>query len=327
MKRREFIALLGGAAASGWSRASLAQPSKKIARIGFLGATSQANHRHLVDAFRAGLRELGYEEGRDCVIDYRWAEDRYDRLPELAADLVRIGVDVIVTHGTPGTLAAKRATVTIPIVMATSGDAVASGLVAGLSRPGGNVTGLTFFNPELVEKRIELLKELAPRMSSVAALINPENPVNEVITPAIKVAAAALGVEVQQFGVRSPAEFEHAFLTIAQSQIRTIVIYDDAMLIANAKTVADWTAKQRLLSAGFTDFSRAGGLIGYGVSLADMFRRAATFVDKVLKGVKPADQPIERSTKFTFMINLKTAKALGVEFPVALLARADEVIE
>jgi putative ABC transport system substrate-binding protein len=326
MKRRAFITLLGSAAV-GWPLAVRAQPLKRIARIGFLGASSHADYRIRVEAFRAGLRELNYVEGQDCVIEYRWAEEQYDRLSELAADLVRINVDVIVTHGTPGALAAKQATKTIPIVMATSGDAVGSGLVAGLSRPGGNVTGLTFFNPELVAKRIEFLKELVPQMSNVGTLTNPKNPVNEVIAPAIKLAAAALGIDVQQFDARSPEEFERAFSAMAQSRIQAVVVIDDAMLISNANAVADWALKERLPSAGFTDFARAGGLIGYGVDFLDMFRRAATFVDKSLKGVKPADQPIERSTKFTAMVNLRTARALRLEFPASLLARADEVIE
>jgi putative tryptophan/tyrosine transport system substrate-binding protein len=326
MQRREFVSWLAGAAA--WPLPLSAQQSGKVAaRIGFLGASSRARYDTRVEAFRAGLRDLGYVEGRDCLIEYRWAEERYDRLADLAAELVRINVDLIVTHGTPAILAAKRATTAIPIVMATSGDAETSGLVASISRPGGNVTGLTFFNPELVAKRIEFLKEVVPRLTEVGILTNPENPVNNAIAPAIKLAAGALGVELQQFDVQSPNEFESAFSSMAAKRVGALVVIDDAMLISNANRIAEGAANRRLPSGGFTEFAQAGGLIGYGVNFLDMFRRAATFVDKILRGVKPAELPIERSTKFEVVVNLKTAKALGIEMPIALLLRADQVIE
>jgi putative ABC transport system substrate-binding protein len=279
------------------------------------------------EAFRAGLRELGYQEGRDIVIEFRWAEGRYERLPALFAEMVRRNVDVIVTHGTPGILAAKQATATIPIVMATSGDAEASGLVASLARPGGNVTGSTFFNPELAAKRFELLKEILPGLTEAGLLLNPENPINEPTVAAIKPTAQALGLEVHPFGVRGPAELEGAFSAMAAKRVGAVVIIDDAMLIANAPAVARLALQQRLASSGWPDYAVAGGLIGYGVNFPDMFRRAATFVDKILKGAKPTDLPVERASKFETIVNLKTAKALRLDVPTATLLRADAVIE
>jgi putative ABC transport system substrate-binding protein len=328
MNRREFIILLGGAAAaSAWPTAALAQQPTKFARIGFVGANTADGAPQRVEAFRAGLRELGYQEGRDIVIEFGWADGRYERLAALFNELVRRGVDVIVTHGTPGVLAAKQATATIPIVMATSGDAEASGLVASLARPGGNVTGLTFFNPELAAKRFELLKEILPSLTEVGLLLNPANPINEPIVPAIRLTAQALRLELHPFGVREPAEFEGVFVAMAAKRVGAVVVIDDATLIANASAVARFALQQRLPSSGWPDYAVAGGLIGYGVSFPDLFRRAATFVDKILKGVKPADLPVERATKFETIVNLKTAKALGLDVPTAILLRADEVIE
>ena len=328
MKRREFITLLGSAAATkAWPVAAVAQQSTKFARIGFVGANAADSLPQRVEAFRAGLRELGYQEGRDIDIEFRWADGQYERLPALFNELVRRGVDVIVTHGTPGILAAKQATATIPIVMATSGDAEASGLVASLARPGGNVTGLTFFNPELAAKRFELLKEILPSLTEVGLLLNPANPINEPIVPAIKLTAQALRLEVHPFGVRAPADFEGAFVAMAAKRVGAVVVIDDATLIANAPAVARLALQQRLPSSGWPDYAVAGGLIGYGVSFPDLFRRAAKFVDKILKGAKPADLPVERATKFETIVNLKTAKALGLDVPTAILLRADEVIE
>jgi putative ABC transport system substrate-binding protein len=325
MRRREFITLLGGAVA--WPLRLSAQQPPKVARIGFLGAASATGYASHLRGFRQGLADLGYVEGTTVVIEYRWAEGKIARLPELAAELVRSKVDVIVTHGTPGILAAKQATATIPIVMATSGDAEASGLVASLARPGGNVTGLTFFNPELAAKRFELLKETLPGLTEVGLLLNPANPINEPIVPMIKLTAQALGLEVHPFGVRSPAEFEGAFAAMAAKRVGAVVVIDDATLIANAPAVARLALEQRLPSSGWPDYAVAGGVLGYGVKFPDLFRRAATFVDKILKGAKPADLPVERATKFETIVNLKTAKALGLDVPTATLLRADEVIE
>jgi putative ABC transport system substrate-binding protein len=326
MKRRDFIALLGGTVVVR-PLAARAQQPRKVARVGFLGAASATNYANQLSGLRQGLADLGYIEGTTIVIEYRWAEGKIARLPELAVELVRSNVDLIVTHGTPGTLAAKQATATIPIVMATSGDAEASGLVASLARPGGNVTGLTFFNPELAAKRCELLKESLPGLTEVGLLLNPANPINEPIVPMIKLTAQTLGLEVYPFGVRDPAEFEGAFAAMVAKRVGAVVIIDDATLIANAPVVASLALRQRLPSSGWPDYAIAGGVIGYGVNFPDLFRSAATFVDKILKGAKPADLPVERATKFRTTINLKTAKALGLDVPTATLLRADEVIE
>ena len=326
MRRRDFITLLGGAAAA-WPLTARGQQTGKVARIGFLGLASAAGQITRVEALRAGLRDLGYVEGRDIVIEYRWAEGRYERLAELAAELVRLKVDVIVTGGTPGVLAAKQATMTIPIVMATSGDAVTSGLVSSIARPGGNVTGLTFFNPELAAKRLEMLKEVVPSLTDVAVLVNQGNPVNEAIMPTMKLVARPLNLELQEFAARGPGEFAGALSAMAERRVGALVVIDDTMLIVNAKAIADLAVKQRLPSSGFSEYAQAGGLMAYGVNFPDMFRRAATYVDKILKGAKPGDIPIERSTKFESIVNLKTAKAIGVAIPTSLLLRADEVIE
>lgn len=331
MRRRNFISLLGGAAAASsvsWPRVALAQqPSAKVFRIGYLGLTTADSLPNRTEAFRAGLRDLGYQEGRDFVIEYRWADGNYDRLPALLADLIRLKVDVIVTHGTPGVLAAKQATTTIPIVMAVVGDALGLGIVSNLARPGGNVTGLTFFNPELAAKRLELLKETMPDLTDVGLLLNLANPINESILPEMSRFAQPLKLKLHQFDVRAPAEFEGAFAAMAAKRVGAFVVIDDAMMISNAPAVAALALKQRLPSCGWPDFAIDGGLMAYGVDFPDMFRRAATFVDKIRKGAKPGDLPVERSTKFEIIVNLKTAKVLGLTIPYNLLARADQVIE
>jgi putative ABC transport system substrate-binding protein len=326
MKRREFITLLGGAAA--WPLAARAQqPAGKVFRIGFVGLPTADSLPKRPEAFRAGLRDLDYQEGRNVIIEYRWADEHYERLPALFAEMVGLNVDVIVTHGTPGILAAKQATTTIPIVFAAAGDAVASGLVSSLAQPGGNVTGLTYFNPELAAKRLELFKEVMPGLTDVGILSNPANPFNEAIVPAMRVTAQALKLALHQYGVRGPAEFEGAFAAMATRRVGALVVLDDATLIANASAVAKLALQQRLPSSGWPDFAVAGGLMAYGVNFPDMFRRAATFVDKILKGANPPELPVERSTKFETIVNLKTAKALGLEVPPSLLVRADQVIE
>jgi putative tryptophan/tyrosine transport system substrate-binding protein len=327
MQRREFITLVGGTVAM-WPLAARAQqPSAKVFRIGFLGLPTADSLPKRPEALRAGLRDLGYQEGRDFVIEYRWADGNYDRLPALLADLIRLKVDVIVTHGTPGAMAAKKATSTIPIVMAVVGDALGSGLVSSLARPGGNMTGLTFFNPELAAKRLELLKETIPGLTDAGILLNLANPINEPILLQMSRVAQSLKLELHQFDVRAPTEFEGAFAAMAAKRIGALVVIDDAVALSNAPAVAALALKQRLPSCGWTDFAIDGGLMAYGVNFLDMFRRAATFVDKILKGAKPSDLPVERSTKFELVINLKTAKALGIIMPPALLTRADEVIE
>jgi putative tryptophan/tyrosine transport system substrate-binding protein len=324
MKRREFIALLGAAA---WPLAAGAQQATKAYRIGFVGMPSADSLPQRTEAFRAGLRELGYQEGRNIVIEYRWADGQYERLPALFAEMVRLNVDVIVTHGTPAALAAKQVTDRIPIVMAVVGDAEASGLVASLARPGGNVTGLTFFNPELSAKRLELLKETIPGLTDVGVLLNSENPINEPVIPVMARTAEALKLKLHQFGVREPAEFEAAFDEMGAKRIGALVILDDAILIANAPALAQIALRKHLPSSGWPDYAVAGGLLSYGVNFPDMFRRAAAFVDKILKGAKPGDLPVERATKFETIVNLKTARAISIDLPTSILLRADEVIE
>jgi putative ABC transport system substrate-binding protein len=321
--RRQFVSALGGATVA-WPLATLAQEAK-VARLGFLGATSAAGFQ--VEALRAGLRDFGYVEGRNVTIEYRFAEGKYDRLPALADELVRLNVDVIVTHSTPGTQAAKAATSTIPIVMAVAGDALALGLVADLARPGGNVTGSTFFGPELMAKRLELLKELPTSMSRIAVLLTPDNPVNEVVLQAMEATAKPLSMELTKFYVRGPSEFEKTFADIANQRVDAVVINDDTILIVNARALALLAISRHIPSIFHPEFGVAGGLMAYGGNLYDLFRRAGYFVDRILKGAKPGDLPVERPTKFELVINLTTAKSLGLNIPPTLLVRADRVIE
>ena len=323
MKRREFITLLGGAAAA-WPLAARAQ--QRIAKIGYIAMTSASLSAPYSDAFRLGLRNLGYVEGKDFVIEFRFAEGEVGRLPGLATDLVRLNVDVIVTYG-PGVPAAQAATATIPIVMASHSDAVATGLVASLARPGGNVTGSTFFNPELMAKRLELSKELVPSMTQAGVLLMRNNASNGPILQAIEPAAKALNVGLRPFEVGGTSEFESAFTAWGDKQVDAVVIHDTPIFIVNAKLLTALAGKHRLASIGFLEWPASGGLAAYGVNFFDQFRRAAVFVDKIIKGAKPGDIPVEQATKFETIINLKTAKALGLGVPPTLLARADEVIE
>jgi ABC-type uncharacterized transport system substrate-binding protein len=327
MRRRTFITIIGGMAAGMPLSVRAQMPTTKVFRIGFLGLPSADSLPKRTEAFRAGLRDLGYQEGKDLVIEYRWADSHYERLPALLAELINLNVDVIVTHGTPGVMAAKRATSKIPIVIATVGDAVGSGLVASLARPGGNVTGLTFFQPELNAKRLELLKETVPDLADVGVLLNPANQMNEPVLPQVTEVAQSLKVGVHQFNAREPSDFESAFAAMTARRVRALVVVDDAMLIGNAKAVAALALKHGLYSCGFLDYAAAGGLLAYGVDFPNMFRRAATYVDKILRGTKPVDLPVEQSTKFSTILNLSTAKALGLNAPSSLLLRADEVIE
>jgi putative ABC transport system substrate-binding protein len=305
-----------------------AQPSARVPRIGYLGNSSPSLEPDLVEAFRQGLRELGYIEGQTIVIEYRWAEGEYDRFPDLVADLIRLKVDVIVTAGTPGTLAAKQATKTIPIVMAVAGDAVGAGLVASLARPGGNVTGLTTIVQDLEGKRLELLKEVVPGLSRVGVLWNPVNPVNPIIFKQTQIAAQTLGLTVQTLDVRGVEEFEDAFAILARERPDALIMITDRFLLTHRKRIVEFMAQHRLPTMyPYRELVVEGGLLSYAPSYTDSFRRAATFVDKILKGTKPADLPIQQPTKFELVINLKTAKALGLTIPPSLLARADEVIE
>ena len=324
--RRAFLIALGTYALAA-PLASFAQQQPKVTRIGFLGPESASRYASRMEALRAGLRDLGYVEGKNLIIEFRWAEGKYDRLPDLASELVRSKVDVIVTGGTPGVLAAKRATTTIPIVMAASGDAIAHGLVVSLARPGGNITGSTFFSPELSAKRLELLKETMRRITQVAVLLNPDNTAIGPDFQAMQIAAKSMKMELQPFEARGPNEFDSAFSAMAKRRVDAVAIHQDPMLTANARAIANLAAKLRLPSIGGTEFAEAGGLIGYGANLPDLYRRAATYVDKILKGAKPAELPVEQPIKFELVINMKTANALGIKIPNSILLRATKVIE
>jgi len=304
-----------------------AQQAANVARIGFLGATSPSGWASRVEAFRLGLRDLGYVEGKNVTIEFRWADEHYDRLPSLAAELLRLKVDLLVTYGTPASLAAKHATTTIPIVMVHSGDAVVAGIVASLARPGANLTGSTYFLPQLMAKRLELLKDAVPRISQVAILVKPDNPFFAPAIRALEVAAKALKIRLQQFEARDPNEFEAAFSAMSKRRVDAVVILEDAVFVTHVKTIAELAAKHRLPAAGFQELAVAGGLIGYGVDFLQMYRHAAVFVDKILRGTKPADIPVEQASKFDLLINLKTARALSLTIPPPLLVRADQVIE
>jgi ABC-type uncharacterized transport system substrate-binding protein len=323
MKRREFITLLGGAAA--WPLAARAQQSK-VARIGFLGLDSVSSHAARLAALRAGLRDRGWLEGTNLLIEYRWAEGDYKRLRGLADELVQLEVDVLVTHASAGALAAKSATSTIPIVLTAVGDIVALGLVSSLSLPGGNITGLSIFTPELTAKRLELLKEAVPSLTKAALLLNPDNPLNRLVLQEIEPMTKALNIALQTFEAR-PSDFGQVFAAMIDQRAAALVLYEDTMMNANSNALAVLAAVNRLPSCGFPEFVRAGGLIGYGINLPEMDYRAAAFVDKILKGAKPGELPVERSTKFNVIINLQTARALGITMPPTLLIRADEVIE
>jgi putative tryptophan/tyrosine transport system substrate-binding protein len=324
MKRREFITLLGGAAA--WPLAARAQQAGKVPRIGFLGLAFPSTFASRLEGFRLGLRDFGYVEGTNITIEYRWAEGRYERLPELAAELVRSNVELIVTHGTPGSLAAKRATTTIPIVMASIGDPVASGIVASVARPGGNITGQSFFNAELRAKRVELLKEVMPRLTQVAVILNADNPATGPEFQAMETTAQSLNIKLQPFRLRGPSELVSAFESMEQAHVEAVETGDDPLSVGNVGAIVALAARGRLLSIGPEEVARAGGIMGYGADVVAIFRHAAFFVDKILKGTKPADLPIERASKFQFVLNLKAAKALGLDVPTATLLRADEVI-
>ena len=305
-----------------------AQQAGKVARIGVLAQGSSTDAPHIGEAFRQGLRDLGYVEGQNIVIEYRWAEGRAERLPDLAVELVNLKVDVIVAGGTPAPLAAKHATRTIPIVMGGAGDPVGTGLVASLARPGGNVTGLSTLTPELGRKRLQLLKEVVPGVSRVAVLWNAANPYAVLNMRETEAAARTLGVQVQSLEVRGPDDFESALPAAIRGRAGALIVVDDPLTLTYRVRIVDFAARNRLPAMyGFREYAEAGGLMAFGASLADLGRRAATYVDKILKGAKPADLPVEQPTKFELVINLKTAKALGLTIPQSVLLRADQIIE
>jgi ABC-type uncharacterized transport system substrate-binding protein len=299
----------------------------KVVRIVFLGPTSAASNAGRMEALRDGLCDLGYLEGKNLVIESRWAEGKFDQLPDLAAELVRLNVDLILTAGTPGIRAAKNATTTIPVVMVSSGDPVAFGFVVSLARPGGNVTGSSNFAPELSAKRVELLKETLPRTQRLGVLFSPANSVNDRNLPAMEQTAKLLNIGLQRFEVRRAEELKNAFSAITKQRIDAVALPEDDFLSANQTQVVEHVAKQRLPSIGRAEFAEVGGLIGYAVNFVDLYRRAAIFVDKIVKGAKPSDMPVEQPKKFDFIINLKAAKQIGLTIPPNVLARADRVIK
>ena len=310
--------------------AAEAQQVAKVPRIGYL-VGSLAGDPHRTEAFRQGLRDLGYVEGGNVVIEYRDAEGKLERLPALAAELVALKVDVIVTSGTLAALAAKQATRTLPIVFSPAGDPVTSGLVTSLARPGGNITGLSALNPELVGKRLELLKQAVPGVSRVAVLWQPgafgERAEKDMLKGA-EVAARALGVQPQFVEARGPADFDRAFSDMTKTRAGALTVLGSNMFVSERRRLVDLAAKNRLPAVyAVREFVDAGGLMAYGPNLADLYRRAATYVDKILKGAKPGDLPVEQPTKYELVINLKAAKALGLKIPQSVLERADHVVE
>jgi ABC-type uncharacterized transport system substrate-binding protein len=319
----------------GFTLASLgttaAQPSEKGPRVGYLNPSSPSDpvSQRRLEAFRQGLRDLGYVEGQNIAIEPRWAEGQYDRYPALAADLVRLKVDVIVAQGGAATQAVQQATRTIPIVMSIVLDPVGSGLVPSLARPGGNVTGTSFMGPDLVGKQLQLLKEVVPKVSRVALLRNPANPASAPGLREAEAAARALGVRLQTLEARNPQEIDSAFAAMTRERAGALLIFPDPIFGNQRRQIAELAAKRRLpaIYGGTPEYAEAGGLMVYSPNILDLTRRAATYVDKILRGAKPADLPVEQPTNFELVINLKTAKALGLTIPQSLLQRADQVIQ
>ena len=325
MKRRDFITLVSGAMV--FPRLARAQTSSRTARIGFLGVTVASNWASRFDALRGGLRALGYEQGQNIIIEDLWAEEHYDRLPILAAELVRRRVDIILTYGTPGTLAAKRATREIPIVFVYAGDAEGAGLVSNLSRPEANVTGNTYFLPELMAKRLELLKDTIPHIRRVAVLVKADNPLFNSTLPVIGRAADTLKIELREFDARGPSDFEPAIAAMVKDRVEGILVQEDAVYLANLNQIIDLATKRSLPIASSGEFGAAGALISYGADFHEMCRQAASLVEKILRGAKPSDLPVDRATKFETLLNMRAAKILGLSIPPLALLRADRVLE
>jgi putative tryptophan/tyrosine transport system substrate-binding protein len=330
IRRRDFITLLGVAVAGPsnlWPLPLAAQQSGRVPRIGFLAPGGVLQPRD--EAFRQRLQELGYVEGKNIVIEYRLAEGKFDRLPALAEELVRLEVDVIVTVVTQASLAAKHATKAIPIVITAVSDPLGTGLVANLARPGANVTGTSAMSSDVVGKSLELLKEAVPTVSRVAVIWNPDNAIFQAqMLRETQVAAGRMGVELRTHAVRGVDELEPAFAALTSAQAGSLLVLPDPSYTPHAARIAELASASRLPAMyGIREYAVAGGLMSYGTNFAALFRRAADYVDKILKGAKPADLPVEQPTKFEFVINLKTANALRLEIPPTLLARADEVIE
>ena len=332
MNRRAFLI----AVASPILAAPLAaegQQTTKVSRVGYLSSLSRADPTYatLRTALLQGLREHGYVEGRTITIEWRFAEGSQSRLPTLAAELVRLRVDLLFAEATPAALAAKRATITIPIVFSPIADPIGSGLVATLARPGGNITGLTFMASELGGKRLELLKETVPGMTRVGVLLHPGNPSEATLNSMLaetEAAARASGVQLQRLQAQGPNDLDRAFAAMSRERVEGLILLPSAMFSSERRRIADLAARKRLPTMFFfREFVEAGGLVSYGPSFMELWQRAATYVDKILKGAKPGDLPVEQPTKFELVINLKTAKALGLTIPQSLLIRADQLIE
>jgi putative tryptophan/tyrosine transport system substrate-binding protein len=324
MRRRELLSLLAGAAAA-WPLAARAQQAARLPRLGvLLLSTPQADPQ--METARRALRDLGYVEGQNLAIEYRYAEGRPERLPDLAADLVRTRPDVMFALGGDVTPAAVKATQTIPIVFTSSADPVRLGFVASLARPGGNATGVTFLLDELASKRLEILKQAAPRVSRVGFLWNPDHVDNEL--PEAERAAASLGVELKPLTVRGPADFDGAFMAATQARIDALYVVSSRLTLQNLGRIVNFVAENRLpLAGGFGAWAKQHGLLSYGPNVEDMTRRAVAYIDRILKGTKPADLPVQQPTRFELVINLRTARALGLDVPLQLQQLADEIIE
>jgi putative ABC transport system substrate-binding protein len=324
MNRRAVITLLGGAAA--WPLAARAQQQDGMRHIGYLNPGRPVHH--IYAAFVEGLRQLGWVEGKNLSIDSRYADNDVERLHQLATELVRGDVEIIVATGTLGPLAAKRATTKIPIVMSAAGDPLGSGLIASLARPGGNITGMSLMAPDLGGKRLEILREILPTLSRVAVLWNAANPYPALLYRQTERAAKQLGIEVDSVEMRGPSDLENALKEVMQREPGALVTVEDPLMLAHRDRISLFAAMNRLPTIfGLREYTAAGGLIAYGADIADLNRRAASYVDRILKGERPSELPVQQPTKFELVINLRTAKALGLDIPATLLARADEVIE
>jgi putative ABC transport system substrate-binding protein len=326
MKRREFLALLGGAAA-GWPRAARAQqPAMPV--IGYLSTLSEAQGSHMLAAFRRGLGEVGFVDGRNLTIEFRWAEGRFDRLPGMAAELVRRPVDLLLAQAPPAALSAKAATTTIPVVFVVGFDPVASGLVASLSRPGGNATGMTLMSLPIGEKRLEMLRELAPKSSVIGMLVNPLTPDAVPEIGSVQRAAQSLGLQLRMFTASTASEINAAFAGMAEQRPDALLVGTDPFFVDRRADLVARAAQLRVPAIyPFREFTAAGGLVSYGSNIANSYRQAGIYAGRILKGAKPADLPVMQPTTFELVINLRTANALGIEIPATLHARSDEVIE